>query len=186
MKINFTCETIISYVELGHLTCEKGFHISNHMWNFRNQSIKYTLQSHLQDFCNQHLRMRWNYLSIFCPYDLRIPHSLSANLLVVLKDEHGPEMFNNLFPTVWLRCSAISVESYHFMYVYILSSKLQGGSVAQSSEQAPFTSEFVGSTLATDSREKSQSTLCRKSWISSGCSGFLAQGMLTGWVGISP
>jgi hypothetical protein len=38
-----------------------------------------------------------------------------------------------------------------------------GASVAQSSEQAPFTSEFVGSILATDSCEKSQSTLCRKS-----------------------
>jgi hypothetical protein len=32
----------------------------------------------------------------------------------------------------------------------------QGASVAQSSEQAPFTSEFVGSILATDSCEKSQ------------------------------
>jgi hypothetical protein len=118
VKINFTCETIISYVELGHLTCEKGFHISNHMWNFRNQSIKYTLQSHLQDFCNQHLRMRWNYLSIFCPYDLRIPHSLSANLLVVLKDEHGPEMVNNFF----LRYDSDvlqSVQKFMTLYLYI-------------------------------------------------------------------
>jgi hypothetical protein len=55
-------------------------------------------------------------------------------------------------------------------------------SVAQSDEQAPFTSEFVGSILATDSCEKSQSTLCRKSWVFSGCSGFLPQGKLTGWV----
>ena len=42
---------------------------------------------------------------------------------------------------------------------------------AQSSEQAPFTSEFVGSILATDSGEKSQLTLCRKSWVFSGRSG---------------
>ena len=53
------------------------------------------------------------------------------------------------------------------------------------SEQAPFTSEFVGSILATDSREKSHSTLCRKSWFFSGCSGFLPQGKLTGWVRIN-
>ena len=38
--------------------------------------------------------------------------------------------------------------------------------MAQSSEQAPFISEFVGSILAMDSCEKSQSTLCRKSWVS--------------------
>jgi hypothetical protein len=55
-------------------------------------------------------------------------------------------------------------------------------SVTQSSSQAPFTSENVGSILATDSCEKSQSTLCRKSWVFSGCSGFLPQGKLTGWV----
>ena len=55
--------------------------------------------------------------------------------------------------------------------------------VAQSSEQAPFTSEIVGSILATDSCEKSKSTLCRKSWVFSGCSGFLPQGKsVTGWV----
>jgi hypothetical protein len=58
-------------------------------------------------------------------------------------------------------------------------------SMAQSSEQAHFTSEFVGSILATDSCEKSQSTLCRKSWVFSGCSGFLPQGKLTGWVRIN-
>ena len=58
--------------------------------------------------------------------------------------------------------------------------------MAQSSEQAPFTSlrSWVGSGLATDSCEKSQSTLCRKSWVFSGCSGFLPQGKLTGWVRI--
>jgi hypothetical protein len=52
-------------------------------------------------------------------------------------------------------------------------------------EQAPFTSEFVGWILATDSCEKSQSTLCRKSWVFSGCSSFLPQGKLTGWVRIN-
>jgi hypothetical protein len=56
---------------------------------------------------------------------------------------------------------------------------------SESSEQAPFTSEIVGSILATDSCEKSQSTLCRKSWVFSGCSGFLPQGKLTGWVRIN-
>jgi hypothetical protein len=49
-----------------------------------------------------------------------------------------------------------------------------------------FTSEIVGSILGTDSCEKSPSTLCWKSWVFSGCSGFLPQGKLTGWVGISP
>ena len=55
-------------------------------------------------------------------------------------------------------------------------------SVAQSSEQAPFTFRFVGSILATDSCEESQSTLCRNSWV---FSGFLPQGKLTGWVRIN-
>jgi hypothetical protein len=59
---------------------------------------------------------------------------------------------------------------------------LSGTSVAQSSEQAPSTSEFVGLILATDSCEKSQSTLCRKSWY---FSGFLPKGKLTGWVRIN-
>jgi hypothetical protein len=48
-----------------------------------------------------------------------------------------------------------------------------------------FISEFVGSILATDSCEKSQSTLWRKSLVFSGCSGFLPQGKLTGWVRIN-
>ena len=39
----------------------------------------------------------------------------------------------------------------------------EGASMAKSSEQAPFTSEIVGLILATDSCEKSQSTLCQKS-----------------------
>ena len=46
-------------------------------------------------------------------------------------------------------------------------------------------SEFVGLILATDSCEKSQSTLCRKSWVFSGRSGFLPQRKLTGWVRIN-
>ena len=54
--------------------------------------------------------------------------------------------------------------------------------MAQSSEQAPFTSEIVGSILATDSCEKSQSTFYRKSWVFSGRSDFFPQGKLTGWV----
>jgi hypothetical protein len=40
-----------------------------------------------------------------------------------------------------------------------------GASVTQWSEQAPFTSEIVASILATDSRERSLSTLWRKSWV---------------------
>jgi hypothetical protein len=35
-------------------------------------------------------------------------------------------------------------------------------------------------------RKEPKSTLCRKSWVFSGYSGFLPQGMLTGWVGINP
>jgi hypothetical protein len=57
--------------------------------------------------------------------------------------------------------------------------------VCMSSEQAPFTSKIEGSILATDSCEKSQSTLCRKSWVFSGRSGFLLQGKLTGLVRIN-
>jgi hypothetical protein len=57
--------------------------------------------------------------------------------------------------------------------------------VAQSSEQATFTSEIESWILATDSCEKSRSTFCRKSWVYSGCSGFLPQGKLTGWVRIN-
>ena len=54
----------------------------------------------------------------------------------------------------------------------------------QSSQQAPFTSEILGSILAMDSCEKSPSTLCRKSWVFSGRSGF-QQGKLTGCVSIN-
>jgi hypothetical protein len=49
-----------------------------------------------------------------------------------------------------------------------------GASMAhESSEQAPFTSEIVGSILATDSCETSQSTLLQKLWVFSGRSDFL-------------
>ena len=51
-----------------------------------------------------------------------------------------------------------------------------GASFAQSSEQAPFTSEIVGLILVPDLRdsgEKSRSTLYRKSWVFSEYSGFL-------------
>jgi hypothetical protein len=69
--------------------------------------------------------------------------------------------------------------------VFAISLSQVNSLMAQSSEQAQFTSEFVSSILATDSCEKSQSTLCRKSWVFSGCSGFLPQGKLTGWVKIN-
>jgi hypothetical protein len=48
-----------------------------------------------------------------------------------------------------------------------------------------FASEIVGSILATYSCEKNQSTLCRKSWVFSGRSGFLPRGKLTWWVRIN-
>jgi hypothetical protein len=38
--------------------------------------------------------------------------------------------------------------------------------------------------LCVDSCERNQSTLCRKSWVFSGRSGFLPQGKLTGWIRI--
>ena len=49
-----------------------------------------------------------------------------------------------------------------------------------------FTKRDALSSLYKISMEKSRSTLCRKSWVFSGSSGFLPQGMLTGWVGITP
>ena len=52
--------------------------------------------------------------------------------------------------------------------------------MAQSSEQRPFT--IVGPILTTNSCEKSESTLCRKSCVFSGRSASLPQGKLTGWV----
>ena len=67
-----------------------------------------------------------------------------------------------------------------------------GASVAEWLAHLPFTSEAAGSSLSENflnatrtqsSCEKSKkSTLCRKSWVSSGYSGFLPQGKLTGWV----
>ena len=71
---------------------------------------------------------------------------------------------------------------YSSLYVTIILLIQRQLKMGLRSEQAPFTSEFVGSILATDSCEKSQSTLCRKSWVFSGRSGFLPQGKLTGWV----
>ena len=56
-------------------------------------------------------------------------------------------------------------------------------------EQVTFTSEIVGSIPVVEprhSREESLSTLYRKSWVFTEYSGFLLQGMLSGWVGISP
>ena len=46
--------------------------------------------------------------------------------------------------------------------------------MAQSSEQAPFTSEIVGR------YKRSVNALTKQSWVFSGCSGFLPQGKLTG------
>jgi hypothetical protein len=63
--------------------------------------------------------------------------------------------------------------------------EMLGASVAQSSQQAPFTSENVSSIPAMDSCEKSRSTLCRKSCVVSGRSGFLPQGKLSGWFRIN-
>ena len=63
--------------------------------------------------------------------------------------------------------------------------ELRGSSVVQSSEQAHFISEIVGSIHAMDSCERSLSTLCRKPWVFSWRSGFLPQGKLTGWVMIN-
>ncbi len=70
-----------------------------------------------------------------------------------------------------------------------------GKPVAQWSERSPFTSEVAGSILSEtflnvtrgqcSTHVKSQSTLCRKSWVFSGHSGFLPQGKLTGWVRIN-
>ena len=54
--------------------------------------------------------------------------------------------------------------------------------MSQAPEQAPFTTEFVGSILYTDSREKGLSMLCHNSSVFYGYSGLLPQGNLTGWV----
>ena len=67
-----------------------------------------------------------------------------------------------------------------------------GASVAKWLEHLPFTSKAAGSSLSENflnatrtqsSCEKSKkSTLCRRSWVFPGYSGFLPQGKLTGWV----
>jgi hypothetical protein len=65
-----------------------------------------------------------------------------------------------------------------------------GASVARSWEQAPFTSEIMGSIFAADLwhfvKRVGQLTLYRKSWAFSGHSHFLPRWMLKGWVGINP
>ena len=75
--------------------------------------------------------------------------------------------------------------------IYLLSIIQEGGGgirigVSQSSKRPPPTTEVVGSIPACIehliARGKSSSTLCRKSWVFSAFSGFLPQGMLTGWV----
>ena len=43
----------------------------------------------------------------------------------------------------------------------------------------------MDSIIAIDENEMSRSTLCRKSWVFSGCSGFLPQGKSAGWVRIN-
>jgi hypothetical protein len=58
--------------------------------------------------------------------------------------------------------------------------------VVQSSGQASFTSENVGSILATDSCGKVSQSFPESCGFSPGYSGFLPQGMLTVCVGISP
>jgi hypothetical protein len=66
-------------------------------------------------------------------------------------------------------------------------------SVAKWLAHLPFTSKVAGSSLSENfsmwlepsphvKRVKVNSTLCRKSWVLSGYSGFLPQGTLTGWV----
>jgi hypothetical protein len=66
-----------------------------------------------------------------------------------------------------------------------------GASVAKWLAHLPFTfkvarsslsENFLNATRTQSSCEKSESTLCRKSWVFSGYSGFLPQGKLTGWV----
>ena len=54
----------------------------------------------------------------------------------------------------------------------------------QSKRLSPLSLEFDPRWGLHSSRlcEKSKSTLCRKSWVFSGCFGFLPQGKLTGWV----
>jgi hypothetical protein len=70
--------------------------------------------------------------------------------------------------------------------VHLPLTLIYGVSVGQSSEEAPFTFEIVGSILATDSYEKSLSTLYLKLWVFSVCSGFIPQlGKLAGWVRIN-
>ena len=57
--------------------------------------------------------------------------------------------------------------------------------MAQSSEQAPFTSENVGSILATELCEESVNALPKLVGFLRALSGCLPQGKLTGWVRIN-
>ena len=67
-----------------------------------------------------------------------------------------------------------------------------GASVAKWLAHLPFTSKVAGSSLSENFsmrlepsphvKKSKKSTLCRKSWVFSGYSGFLPQGKLTGWV----
>jgi hypothetical protein len=77
-------------------------------------------------------------------------------------------------------------------YAWIPPSNNNPSKVAKWLAHLPFTSKVAGSNLTENfpnatrtqsSCEKSKkSTLCRKSWVFSGYSGFLPQGKLTGWV----
>jgi hypothetical protein len=71
------------------------------------------------------------------------------------------------------------------VWLLLVDNYIWGSSLAQSSGKAPFTSEFVDSIIAIDENEMSRSTLYRKSWVFSGCYGFLPQGKLAGWVRIN-
>jgi hypothetical protein len=89
-----------------------------------------------------------------------------------------------------------SLEALYLMFqLYALLSpkeSIYGASVAKWLAHLPFTSEAAGSSLSENflnatrtqsSCEKSKkATLCRKSWVFPGYSGFLPQGKLTGWV----
>jgi hypothetical protein len=77
-------------------------------------------------------------------------------------------------------------DSYGFPYKKV--GRIKGASVTQSSHAASAFHLWVRFSMRTPVNlcEKSQSTLHQKSWVFSEYSGFLPQGMLTGWVGIIP
>ena len=93
-----------------------------------------------------------------------------TEIIGCLQRIHACSKVNNLrINTVGFICSVFPMD------LLMVNQKSETIKVAQSSEQEPFTSEIVGSILATEVR----STLCRKSWV---ISGFLQQGKLTEWV----